>query len=198
MPDWDAGFSAPDVVLMPDGREHVVQFYDSDAYLVELVARFLGAGLVGAEPLVAVVTAAHRQAVCDRLASVGFDIDAAIHDGQLLLVDAQATLDQLMVDGMPDADRVRVTLGEVLRATQKGRYGRKRARVFGEMVDILWRGGDHIAAIHLEELGNSLQLDHPFHILCAYCMGSTYRETHATSVHQIHRVHTRVLTQTWG
>jgi hypothetical protein len=181
------------VALDPEDREHLVQFYDDDAYLVELVARFLGVGLVAGEPLLAVVTASHRHAVCARLASVGFDVDAAIADGQLHFEDADALLERLMVGGMPEPDRVRILTGGVLREIQHGRFGRKRTRVFGEMVDILWRRGDEIAAVRLEEMWNRLQLQHPFHLLCAYCLNSTYRETHATSVEQISRAHTRVL-----
>jgi len=196
--DWHHGFSAPDVVFSSNEQEHVVQFYEDDAFLVDLVARFLGVGLVGSEPLVAVLTEPHRHAVCERLAAVGFDVDAAIHEGQLRLEDAHAMLDRLMVDRMPDADRVRILLGGVLRESQQGKFGRKRTRVFGEMVDVLWRRGDEISAVHLEELWNGLQFNHPFHLLCAYCMNSTYRETHATSVHQIHRVHTRALSEAAG
>lgn len=192
--DWDADFSAPDVALARDTCEHVVEFYDNDAYLVDLVARFLGVGLVGAEPLVAILTEPHRRAVCERLTSVGFDVDAAIRDRQLRFEDAQAMLERVMIDGMPDTHRVRISLGGILREVQQGPYARNRTRVFGEMVDILWRRGDQIAAVRLEELWNGLQMNQPFHLLCAYCMGNRYRESHATSVHQIHRVHTRVLT----
>ena len=191
--DWHEGFSAPDVAFDPDDRQHVVQFYDDDAYLVDLVARFLGVGLVGSEPLVAIVTEPHRRAVCARLAAVGFDVDTAIHEGQLHFEDAHALLERLMVDGMPDAVRVRILVGGLLREAQTGKHGPKRTRVFGEMVDILWHRGDEIAAVRMEELWNGLQVDHPFHLLCAYCMNHTYRETHATSIDQIHRAHTRVL-----
>jgi hypothetical protein len=196
--NWHGGFRAPEVTLAPDGREHVVQFYEDDVYLVDLVARFLGVGLVGSEPLVALVTEPHRHAVCERLATVGFDVDAAIHDGQLRFEDPHVTLERVMAGGMPDADRVRILMGGILRETRTGRYGRKRTRVFGEIVDVLWRRGDQIAAIRLEELWNGLQCDHPFHLLCTYCMDSTYRETHATSIHQIHKAHSRVLTDVAG
>jgi hypothetical protein len=193
MSGWCESLMAPEVILNPEDREHVVQFYDDDIYFVDLVARFLGVGLVASEPVVAVLTETHRHAVCERLLAVGFDIDAAVRDGQLHFEDAHKLLDRLMADGMPDADRVRILVGGFLREIEKGRYGRKRTRVFGEMVDILWHRGDEIAAVRMEELWNGLQFNHPFHLLCAYCMDCMYRETHATSVEQIHRAHTRVL-----
>ena len=39
---------------------------------------------------------------------------------------------------------------------------------FGEMVNILWEDGNHVAALQLEAFWNDLMKVYPFTLLCAY------------------------------
>ncbi len=57
--------------------------------------------------------------------------------------------------------------------------GSGRVRVFGEMVELLLRDDNPEAAILLEELWNDSVRRHPITLLCAYLMGSFYKEAHA-------------------
>jgi PAS domain S-box-containing protein len=61
----------------------------------------------------------------------------------------------------------------VLETCRAARAG-ARVRVFGEMVDLLWRAGNHVAAVRLEELWNELARLQCFMLLCAYSMGNFY------------------------
>jgi hypothetical protein len=184
--------SAPEIQLHPIERSHLVQFYGADAYLVDLVTRFLGVGLAAGEPLVAILTPEHRGAVERRLESVGFDVADATATGRLRLLDARETLDKLLLDDMPHPEHLQSVIGGLLvQAAQQA--PRRRMRVFGEMVDVLWRDGKRDAAIRLEELWNELQSRHDFNLLCAYCLDDAYCETNATLVDRIRHAHTRQL-----
>ena len=56
---------------------HVVQFYDSEAYLAAAVSDYLAGGLRAGQPVVAIATAEHAEAFVLRLKSKGFDVEHA-------------------------------------------------------------------------------------------------------------------------
>ncbi len=150
---------------------HMVQFYEDERFLCEDVARFLGAGIGAGEPLVVIATEAHWETVCEHLSSNAFDIERARRAGQLTVLDARATLSEILVDGMPDGGRFRALVGGLFETITAGRPG-VRVRAFGEMVDLLYSEGHRRAALHLEELWNDLGKDHQLSLLCAYAMAS--------------------------
>ncbi len=62
--------SVNDKVLVPfpggerprGASDHIVQFYEDDAFLCDTVARFIGAGLAAGDAVVIIATDLHRQA----------------------------------------------------------------------------------------------------------------------------------------
>jgi signal transduction histidine kinase/CheY-like chemotaxis protein len=174
------------------GHDHIVQFYDTDEFLCDLVAEFLGAGLLAGEPVVAIATAAHREAFKARLADKGWDVDQVSLSGQLTLIDAAAMLGRVM-DGLEaHAERIEAELGGLIDTVVAGRTG-ARVRMYGEMVDLLWRGGNPNAAIHLEELWNDLARKRSFSLLCAYVMGQLYQGPDIEAFNAVCRRHTHLL-----
>ena len=157
----------------PSTGDHVVQFYEDDEFLIDAVAHFVAAGLSAAEPALIVATEPHRDAFVQRLRRNGSNVDAAVASGQLIMLDAQQTLLRFMVGDHPDWARFRATIGPVLQGC-RGTAGSARVRVFGEMVDLLWRAGNRAAAIRLEELWNDLARLQSFTLLCAYAMGNFF------------------------
>jgi len=103
----------------------------------------------------------------------GCRIEDAVASGLLTMLDAHEMLLRFMVGNELDAERFYSVLGAVIQSSRQGR-SRARVRVFGEMVDLLWRGGNRAAAILLEELWNELARLHSFTLLCAYSMGNFY------------------------
>ena len=168
-----------------------MQFYDDDRFLAGVVADFIGQGLDGDENIVIVATEAHRAAFCERLHERGFDVAAARKSGQLTLLDAEQTLQMFMVDEAPDWPRFKATLESLIAAIQARRPAR-RLRAYGEMVDLLWRSGNGDAAIRLEEHWNDLGRLHEFSLLCAYLMGSFYKEAHRPVFDHVCRTHNHV------
>jgi KaiC/GvpD/RAD55 family RecA-like ATPase len=155
-----------DRLAEPLAREHLVQLYRDDSVLVEAVALFAGRGLGKGESVVVVATEAHRAKVLERLRSGGFDVADLEQWGQLTMIDAGRLLSRVHLDGVMDAGTFRRILGDVIStARSAGRY--RRVRVYGEIVNLLWKV-DHAAARRLEELWNETIHDHGVSLLCAY------------------------------
>jgi PAS domain S-box-containing protein len=170
-------------------QRHVVQFYEDDAFLAETVATLIGGGIVAGEPVVVIATEAHRAAFCERLRAHAIDVERACAAGQLVLLDARATLEKLMIGDEPDWDRFRAVIGGVLDEVAGGNKER-RVRAYGEMVDLLWRDGNRDGAIRLEEHWNELARAYSFDLLCAYVMDNFYKESDSAQFARICGAHT--------
>jgi hypothetical protein len=148
---------------------HVVQFYDNDAGAREAVVDFLRRGLCAGEPVVVIATELHRRMFVDALHVQGIDTTAHIERGDLVVLDARATLDALMLDGRPNAELFDTVVGGVMERMTAARP-RARVHAYGEMVDLLCRAGDADGALALEELWNGLATRYQFALFCAYVM----------------------------
>ena len=147
--------------------DHFVQFYESDAFLVSSISGFIGEGLSAGDAGIVVATKDRRDGVDKQLRSYGLDTAAASARGQYISLDASETLDMFMVGGSPEPARFAEIIGRIVgRAAE----GRKRVRIFGEMVAVLCAKGNHKAAIDLEKLWNGLHENHAFSLFCAYPM----------------------------
>jgi signal transduction histidine kinase len=189
-----ASQAAPDreLALVPGGVGHHVQFYEDDAYLVTAVSDFLAAGLTTGQPAIVIATAPHRAAVEDRLRAEGFTVDENDQHGQIVLLDARETLDAFMIGGSPDPALFRCVIGDVI-SRLADRHDRSVVRMYGEMVDLLWRDGDTDSALRVEELWNEIGNDYAFSLLCAYAMANFYRASDAQRFEAICRQHTHVV-----
>jgi PAS domain S-box-containing protein len=171
------------------GHNHAVQFYESDDFLRDSVAEFIGNGVVAGEPVIVIATAEHRSAFAAALAERGLDVAEAEASGDLVMLDARETLATFMSGSIPDADLFRNRVGGLIERTARGR---QQCRAYGEMVDLLWRDGNPDGAIRLEELWNDLADYYTFNLLCAYPMGNFYSESHAEQFEHVCRTHSHV------
>jgi len=173
------------------GGEHFVQFYDDDDYLAATVSRYFAAGLDAGEPVVALTTADHGRAFTERLAALGYEVDALRARGELILLDARETLSRLMVGTMPDWQCFEAIIGEVLARARRGRD--LRVRAFGEMVDLLWSDGNGAAVVALEEMWNRIAPRAPFLLFCAYGIAHFGDQADAQRLNEICRQHGHVI-----
>ncbi|HEY7374982.1 MAG TPA: MEDS domain-containing protein [Polyangia bacterium] len=155
-----------------------MQFYENDGFLCQLLTDFAADGLRAGDAVILIATDAHRAEVRRRLIDRGVDPDAAVATGGLSLLDARAVLAAVMVDGTPSYERFATSFRGML---EPARTGGRRARLFGEMVDVLWRDGNHGAAILLEEMANALMKDDPIAVLCAYAMDNFVKASDAAA-----------------
>lgn len=174
----------------PPLHQHAVQFYGTDESLFTTVASFLAAGLVAGQPAVVIATPGHRHPIVNHLRNRLIDCDRALRNGDLVLLDAEATLDLFMVNEVPDEGLFESNVGRLLEQAINGRH-RTVLRAYGEMVDVLWKQGRSEAAIQLEILWNKLAVKYNFALLCGYSMGSFYKQTQ--QLEEVIALHTGVV-----
>ena len=171
------------------GTFHAVRFYDSPESLCRIVAGFLADGLRTGEPALMIATPGHRVGIVEALRARRFDVEALEAAGDLLLLDAEDLLATFMVEGMPDAERFKVVGFQIIERACRGRTN-CTIRAYGEMVDVLWKQGQAVAAIRLEMLWNTLGASKDFSLLCGYAMGNFYKgsQQHEICGHHTHLV----------
>ncbi len=171
---------------------HTVQFYENDHFLATAVTDFLADGLAREERLVVIATESNRHAFATRLRARGHDVDHATRLGQLTMLDARETLSMFMIGAAPDRQRFMETIGAVIdNCRRPDRLA--GVRLYGEMVDQLWRDRNTDGAIQLEELWNHLADSHTFNLLCAYSMGNFYKASDAEKFRAICAHHSHVV-----
>jgi PAS domain S-box-containing protein len=154
--------------ITADERQHLVQFYDDDSFLVDTVSGFISVGLESGSGAVVVATRPHRDGIEDRLRARGVDLVTVRERGQYVAVDARETLSRFMDGGLPDEKRFIDVVGGLIAGAGTGRP--TPVRVFGEMVALLWADRNLKAALRLESLWNQLSRQRRFSLLCAYPM----------------------------
>jgi MEDS: MEthanogen/methylotroph, DcmR Sensory domain len=156
------------------GHFHAVRFYKDRDCLSRMVADFIGDGLASGEPAIVIATPEHRALIVRDLRAMALDVEALQQNGDLFLLDAAETLAAFMVDGAPDPALFMETIAPVIEQACRGRKNCV-VRAYGEMVDVLWKAGQTVAATRLEMLWNNLAASHAFSLLCGYAMGNFYK-----------------------
>ncbi|MEO6326795.1 MAG: ATP-binding protein [Thermoanaerobaculia bacterium] len=171
---------------------HVVQFYEDDAFLAGCVAEFLSPIGSEGDPIVVVASRNHLDLISRRL-----EARCAFPEGKfprrVVLLEASVTLSKIMVGNGVDRLLFRTVIGGILETVSGVNGSRRRPRVFGEMVDILWRAGNSEAAMQLEELWNELGRQQPFELLCAYRMDGFSDAAHEGRFSRICADHSAVI-----
>ena len=171
-------------------QEHIAQPYESDNVLLESLKLFSAQGLSRGEAVILVLTASHRDVLLRLLATDGFAVAGVQRSGQLLLIDAEDLLSTFLLDGMPDPTLFRLSLGDVV-GRMSPPLGHQNVRVFGEMVDLLWKSNVP-AAIRLEQLWTDFIAVSNVSLFCAYSTS----EAHAKFPVVLRRPHAHMLTST--
>jgi hypothetical protein len=167
-------------------HQHLVEFYETDASLAGTVARFLAPATTEPAAALVVATPAHRAAFEAALTASGVDVAGAVTAGSYVCFDAAELLASFMVDGVPDQASFQREVGAVLeRMTASGRT----LRIYGEMVALLWEGGDVASAVALEDFWNEISLRYDFDLLCAYRLGSFDNEDDALAFRRVCEQH---------
>ena len=180
--------------LVPPEQHHAVRFYENDKSLAQIVAQFLTEGLALGHPGIVVATPAHRGAILKELVTRSVDVVQRERSGDLVFLDAEEALATFMTNGKPEPEAFRNGMCEVITKACRGRSD-CTIRVYGEMVDVLWKNGQQAAAIDLEMLWNQLANTHAFSLLCGYAMGHFYKDA---NLQEICRHHTHVVSADGG
>lgn len=170
---------------------HAVRFYNDADSLARHVAAFILDGFSHDRPAVVIATPEHRARILAHLRTQGIDIIRIQIDGELMLLDAVTLLAAFMIDGFPDVPRFRLLMASIVERANGGNPDRA-VRVYGEMVDVLWRAEQTAATLRLEMLWNQLAERHAFELLCGY---SARDAGHTSEYHRICALHSHVVTE---
>ncbi len=170
--------------------EHLVQFYETDAFLVDSVSGFIATGLGAGDTCIVIATQPHRENLEERLEADGLDLAGARTRGEYISLDAVEMLSAFMVDGLPEPGRFAEVIGSLI---EQAAQGQRRVRIFGEMVALLLMEGNRSGAIRLEELWNDLSKLHSYSLLCAYPMHGFDGEVYEQEFTEICQQHSQVI-----
>jgi len=155
------------ILTHPTG--HIVYPHNNQAELVQAVSLFATSGLRNSEAVILIMTPPHCEAIRERLEREGFDLKELEFSGQLVCKDAEGLLSAFLFDGIIDDSRFKTTLGRLIERARTANGKRRPVRVFGEMVDLLWRS-DPATTQRMEELWDEVIEAHSVPLLCAYCL----------------------------
>ena len=178
-----------DAAPLLTAQHHAVRFYENDKSLAQIVAQFLSDGLAAGNPGIVVATPTHRGAILKELVGKSLDVVQLQRSHDLVLLDAQETLSIFMTNGKPEAEAFKNSMCEVIKTACRGRPN-CTVRIYGQMVDVLWKNGQQEAAIRLEILWNQLANTQAFSLLCGYAMGHFYKDA---NFQEVCRHHTHVV-----
>ena len=170
---------------------HTVQLFDSVASRAAGISSDLLQGLRQGNSVLMVGTPAHWEATKKLLECEGIDIDKAIADGTLTVLDAAETLAKFMRGNAPDPSKLEDVMGALV-ARLAQRPG--RLHMYGEMVDVLAEAGNYRGAHRLEELWNGLASRTPFDLFCGYTSGHFGDHRSAAALRAICDAHAHVHT----
>jgi hypothetical protein len=154
---------------------HAVKFYNDAHSLSRTVAEFLAPGLQKKEPAIVIATPEHRVMIAAELAQRRINAAQLEREGHLLMVDADALLNQFMVADEADAPAFHAAIDELIARACRDRQPCP-VRAYGEMVDILWKRANATGAIQLEVLWNQVCTQAQFSLLCGYAVGNFFKE----------------------
>ena len=172
------------------GFFHAVPFYYDGNGLCQIVSDFLAEGFNAGQPAVTVATPLHAARIEALLTARGVDVAALKRTDDFVVANASEWLSRITLDGKPDPIRFERTVAPLLQtAASRG----TPVRVYGEMVDLLWKAGDTPSAQRLETFWNDLASKVSFVLMCAYALEGF---THSAHISEICSHHTHVVTAT--
>jgi hypothetical protein len=180
------------LLASPGPGGHVVQLYQDDGFFGDAVSHFAASGLAQGDAVILVATGAHWELLADCLTGKGLDIVALRRHGQLLLLDADATLPTFLVRTLPDAP----TFKALARATiAQARAGSRSGRVrwWGEMVNVLFVNGNGRGSTRLEELFDEVAHEEAIAIFCSFLMDPLDANMYAGPLQAVCRTHAHLL-----
>lgn len=174
----------------PAPRDHIVQVYQDQRYLADAVGEYIGTGLARGEAAIVIARPEHNAAFLADLERRGANPQRAQARAQLVVLDAQETLDKFMVDGWPLWTDFRECVGGLI-----SRAGERfpAVRAYGEMVDILWQKDSRETAIALEGFWNELAKIESFSLFCAYRMDPLDNTVYGGPLESVCGVHTHLI-----
>jgi len=176
----------------PGENGHIVQLYQDDDFYGEAISHFTAEGLVRGESIILVATEPHWRNISGRLHAKGFDTAALFRQGQLTLLDADATLPKFMAGNTPDGAIFKPLAKQTIeRARAGGKY--PRVRWWGEMVNVLYVDGNPRGSTRLEEFFDEVAHEENIAIFCSFLMDKFDPKIYDEAFGNVCRTHSHVI-----
>ncbi|HTS47891.1 MAG TPA: MEDS domain-containing protein [Bryobacteraceae bacterium] len=177
----------------PHAGGHFVQLYAADeTALVKNAGRYLWEGLRRGEGVLVIAAAEHQRSFSHHLSTLGADVQQSVADGQLVFLDAHATLASFMRSGQPDWIEFEKVIRGAIRRMHR-REGVDSSRAYGEMVGILWKARRFATAVRLEQFWNKLLEQSAFSLYCAYAIDIFGQEFAGSNLDSVLCTHTHLI-----
>jgi len=176
----------------PGEDGHIVQLYQDDDFYGEAISHFAAEGFVRGESIILVATKPHWQNISGRLRNKGFDTEQLFRQGQLTLLDADATLPRFMAGNMPDGSIFKpLAKATIEKARAGGKY--PRVRWWGEMVNVLYVNGNPQGSHRLEEFFDEVAHEERIAIFCSFLMDKFDPKIYDEAFGNVCRTHSHVV-----
>jgi CheY-like chemotaxis protein len=170
---------------------HAVQFYEGERFLHGAISRFFANGLETGEPLVMICRRRTFDGVVERLAAE-YGLTPGDTAARIRFVDVDEALRSFMEGITPNPSRFEQGFAELMASIPR-RGANDTVWIYGEMVDVLCREGNHAAAVQLEELWNAVSAGWRVSVICGYAMEDFDDDMSATQLRGVCRQHTHVI-----
>jgi hypothetical protein len=146
------------LLAAPARASHILQIYDSDAFLTAAVAHFAAEGLSRGEAVLLTGTRPHLAETERRLRALDIDVQAAAQSGQLVRADVEQALREL------DTRRFEAQADETL-----GRLAQfPGVRWWGEITSTLLQHGEREAGLRAERVADAAAKKHGVAVFCPF------------------------------
>ena len=185
-----ANHSSTLLIEAPVGR-HFCQLHRDPVCRAESVALFIESGLRRSKGVVAIVAEANADDYLDRVRGRGLDPEPYRRSGAFALLHAEDVLARIAGAGPGQWGQFRGVVGGLIERVRPS--GQGSVRVYGEMVDLLWKRGEFQTAIRLEQHWNDLARLHPFSMFCTYMLDSAEAGSYDGPLHEIGHAHSDII-----
>jgi len=192
----DSAVQMPSLTVEPNCGHpgHVVQLYSNDAFLFDVLSRYVGDAIAAGDGAVVIATKAHQDGLEERLRERGLLTTGSEPGNRYLCLEAGETLSRFMANGSVDESSFMELMNDVITVIKSGAGGKDpRITVFGELVALLWAQGKASEAIKVERLWNQLAQKHSFNLLCAYPISAFGNEKDITPFIEMCSQHSDVI-----
>lgn len=169
--------------------DHLVQFYESDEFLTQIVTDYVVPSLGVDEGVIIIATADHQRLFLDSFDAF-FEVKDLLAKGQLVMLDAEEMMGKFILNGALDEELFYMTVGGQIQDMKK-KF--KNIKAYGEMVNLLWQIGNQHTTFDLEKAWSEVCVKAGITLLCAYQINNFEDEMHWTPFHQICHSHTHVV-----
>jgi signal transduction histidine kinase len=148
---------------------HTVEIFGEAGFPGDDIAHWLRTSIDRGEAAGVLARRTRLERICEELAAIGVDIDAEVSRERLVLVDADRVFTaSWSMPGLRETPVIDQVLAPIARALDR----HKRARVYGELVDLFAAAGDLDGALELEGWWHRQLAQHPIELRCGYDVAS--------------------------